>query len=74
MTALHIWTVYDHPRDFPAAYVARLYIARADRVERTNDLMFCADVEAIRAELSRRGFTRMERHPSDDANIMETWI
>lgn len=68
--ALVIWTVYDHPTDFPDEYVARKFIG----AEATVEVMVCAALEPIRIELANRGFVCLQRADGDDAKIIETWL
>ena len=67
---LPAWTVYDHPKDWPSFYVARLFI---NDKPRGNFLLF-REIEPLRDELERRGLVPMMRAESDPAVIMETWI
>lgn len=68
---LPIWVVYDHPRDFPSNYVARLFYGE----EMTDMLLVCSDLERLRDEINRRGQTvKLMRSPGDDPVILETWI
>jgi hypothetical protein len=67
---LSLWTVYDHPRDFPHCYVARRFVLDKP----TGDYMTSADLEAIRKQLMHLGLTCMPRDPSDEPQIIETWI
>ncbi len=67
---LPIWTVYDHPTDFPDSYVARLF--GTDKP--TEWVVVRTDVEAIRDCMQRLGLVKLMRNESDDPKIMETWI
>lgn len=67
---LPIWTVYDHPRDWPDWYVARLWIGD----HRTGNVLLYRDITKLRDELARRGLTPLMRDPTDDSVIMETWL
>ncbi len=70
-----LWTVYDHPSDAPEWFVARRWTITADGA-RTSDgeFVLAGDVEVIRDEMRHMGLTRIERAPSDDPVIMETWL
>lgn len=70
---LSLWTIYDHPRDYPRDYVAREFLVEVEAVATANVLV-SKDIDAIRDELYRRGFVRMERLAGDDPCIVETWI
>jgi hypothetical protein len=67
---LEIWTVYDHPKDFPDLYVARLFINDTP----TAKTMKNADLDAIRRQLRNKGFTRLPRQEADDPVIVECWL
>lgn len=69
-SVLTIWTIYDHPTDYPNAWVARAHDVPGgptDRVEVADSL------EALRAKLPR-GLTMLARHPDDDPVIREVWL
>lgn len=68
--AVSIWTVYDHPTDYPEHYVAR----RFENDRATAEVMTSGNLSALRAEMIARGLACLARHPSDDAKIMETWL
>ena len=65
-----IWAVYDHPKDFPDCYVARLF----DNDRATDAILVASDVELIRRHFRENGLTCIARHPDDDPVIMETWL
>lgn len=67
---LSIWTIYDHPRDFPDAYVARRF--EYDRA--TGDVMLSADLGSLRDAFQASGLVCITRHPTDDPVILETWL
>jgi hypothetical protein len=71
---LDIWTVYDHPRDFPHSYVARLFVVGPNIVTRTEQFMISADLALIREQLAVRGLTRLSPMEGDDPVILETWL
>ena len=71
---LPLWTVYDHPTDYPDAYVARQWIVGVAGVQHTERMMAHHDIEPIRTALANMGLTRLERNPEDDPVIMETWV
>jgi phage FluMu protein Com len=72
---LPIWTVFDHPRDYPDGYIARCFETgggQPDPVPTNFTLM--GELPLIRAALERSGLTCLTRNPQDDANIMESWL
>lgn len=68
--AFEVWTVYDHPTDFPANFIARLYVG----VDPTDQIIVTETLDALRMRLAEKGLTPVNRHPDDDANIVECWI
>lgn len=72
--ALAIWTVYDHPSDFPKHVIARKFYVGMDRLYASNELVKASTLGEVRVDMRRRGLYCMQRHPSDDAKIVETWI
>jgi hypothetical protein len=70
---LDMWTLYDHPRDFPNSYVARRFVI-GNASEATGDLIVAPKAEDIRGILYQAGRVRLERHPGDDPVIMEVWL
>lgn len=70
MTNISIWTVYDHPTDYPEYFVAR----RFDGLKPTGDIMLSLSLAELRVELVVRGLTCLTRSPTDDAKIVETWL
>lgn len=67
---MDIWTVYDHPKDFPNNYVARRFFLDTP----TGDIMVCATLDAIRIMLRQKGLSRLARHENDDPVIVEVWL
>lgn len=73
--SLEMWTVYDHPRDFPNDYVARKWVVNGDgSYGPDEEVMICSELEPIRERLAASGYACMPRDPNDDATILETWI
>lgn len=70
---LHIWTIYDHPKDYPDSYVARLSLVGPGITAVTN-AMFTADTLEELRRLLPLGLTRLPRQERDDPVIVEVWI
>lgn len=72
---LSLWTVYDHPRDFPDHFVARRFSMRSGKP--TSDVLTAPTLALLR-KLLQDGvdyrLTRLERAPDDDPVIVETWL
>ena len=65
------WVIYDHPRDYPEHYVARLH---ADG-KGTEQFALFHELEHARLHCREAGFlTRIGRDPSDDPVIIESWF
>ncbi|MGZ3742736.1 MAG: hypothetical protein ACXVB1_00160 [Pseudobdellovibrionaceae bacterium] len=67
---LSIWTVYDHPSDFPDLFVAR----RFENLKPTMDYIAVSELEDIRKIMRSSGLFCLARAPQDDPKIIETWI
>jgi hypothetical protein len=72
--ALSMWTIYDHPKDFPNHYVARLYQVDKQGPRASATVVAAETLEALRRPLRNIGLTRLPRDPSDDPVIIETWV
>lgn len=68
--ALPIWTLYDHPRDYPTEYVARLFIGEKP----TDQVLTSKSLDLLRSEMVARGLSCLTRSPGDDPKIIETWL
>jgi hypothetical protein len=72
---LSIWTLYDHPSDFPDHFVARRWSVRYDAP--TKDFLIAPTLDALREmvqSVTPYLLERFEREPHDDARIVETWL
>lgn len=78
ISIMEVWTVYDHPTDYPADYVARRWIANSDgTVTATNDILRHRDLDTVRGMVGRVGgahLTRVPRMMRDDPKIIEVWL
>lgn len=72
--SLVMWTVYDHPRDFPHCFVARKYEVGVGGVCVTREVMVSDKLEKLRTILLKRGLTCLTRNAQDDPKIVETWL
>lgn len=72
---LHMWTVYDHPRDMPDKFVARLWRVDGDGAVATDSVIITETLEQMHAILlAEMGLTRLARDPNDDPVIAEVWL
>lgn len=69
-TGLEIWTVYDHPKDWPHGFIARKWVDGKP----TNETICAAHLAEIYDQLEFMGFYRVPRDPSDDPVIIEVWL
>ena len=66
--------VYDHPKDFPESYVARVhFIGRGRHWPSPEIFIVRATLEEVRAAIPA-GMHRMNRQPTDDPCIVETYL
>jgi hypothetical protein len=70
---LLIWTIYEHPSDYPDWFVARPHIIRPKSAGPLPMHLMAKDLETLRAMLPD-GLTRLARMPGDDPCIIETWV
>lgn len=70
---LYIWTVYDHPLEYPDAFIARKFRIDADPVPTTH-VLTCTSLMPIREALAAQGLTCIPRSPGDDPFIVESWL
>lgn len=66
---LDIWTVYDHPSDYPQHFVVR----RWELAHPKEHYLFAA-LEQAREFLSAKALVRLGRFEQDDSAIIETWL
>lgn len=73
--ALSIWTIYDKPRDFPHSYVARRFeVSNASTEPLATDDVVQGDLPIIRKSFAQCGLTCIPRDPSDEPQIVESWL
>lgn len=72
MTEVEIWTVYDHPSDYPNKIVARKFL----NDKPTKEFIIGDNIKSVRKQLLSHNpnLTRFEPHPTDDIVILETWL
>lgn len=64
-----LWTVYDHPLDYPKHYVTRRWTLTEPK-----ECYQFETLEALREFLSNKGLVCLARFEQDDPKIIETWI
>lgn len=70
---LLIWTIYDHPADYPDFYVARPTIIRPKTSGHLPMHLLAKDLDTLRTMLPD-GLTRLPRQPTDDPSVVEVWV
>jgi len=70
---LEMWTVYDHPRDMPDCFVARLFLVKAGAMEVTGIFRAAPTLDEVRAMLPL-GLYRLPRSENDEPQIVEVWL
>ncbi|MBO0715837.1 MAG: hypothetical protein J2P55_00680 [Rhizobiales bacterium] len=71
---LPMWIVYDRPTDFPDHYVARCHHVTGRGTRPTTLVIKAETLDALREALRNMGLTRIGRDPSDEPQIVETWL
>ncbi len=78
--ALNIWTVYYDPYDFPGQYVARRFEVAVGTSKATTDHRVSDSISGVHAWVAKQAAARgtvphrIERDPSDDPKIVESWL
>jgi hypothetical protein len=70
-----MWTVYDHPKDYPHCFVARRFDVDATGAHASDSIIIAPTLEVLRDVLAfEMNLTPLARSPEDDAKIVETWL
>lgn len=67
---LTMWVIYDHPADYPRAYIARRWVGD----DPTDDIIVAVGLAQLREAMRRRHLSCLPRHDSDDEAIVESWL
>lgn len=70
---LRLWTIYDHPSDFPDRFIARLSLVSRAGIVATRQTISATSLEELRSKLPP-GLYRINRDPGDDPVIVEVWL
>jgi len=71
---MSMWTVYDHPTDYPRHFVARRFVVLGGGLfGPTDDARFATTLSELRTMLPR-GLYRLDRMPDDDPKVLEVWL
>jgi hypothetical protein len=71
---LIMWTIFDHPSDYPNNFVARECHVMQDGKRVWGSFMLCPHIEPIREQMRLAGLTCIGRQPEDDPVIIEVWL
>jgi hypothetical protein len=71
---LTMWVVYDHPKDFPDEFIARLWMVGSGQTICCGKTLTSKSLDQLRGELRARGFTVIPRMDGDDPKIVEVWL
>lgn len=71
-----MWTVYDHPSDWPSCFVARRFDHDPERNEYfpSEAVLVAPDLERLRKWLTEMGLVKLMRNDEDAPEIVETWL
>ena len=71
---LSIWTIYDHPLDYPQGFIARRWVIQtAGDVIASNDIRTADSLDEVR-QMIPAFLHRLPRQDGDDPKIVESWI
>ena len=70
---MNLWTIYDHPTDYPDTFVARRFVVGGGEEHATNDVI-TGSLAGIRDSMEELGLYCIGREPGDHPNVVETWL
>jgi len=70
---MEMWTVYDHPLDYPDGFAARKCVIGVNTVTHTDEMFTGDTLDEVRALLPP-GLYRIHRYEQDDPKIVEVWL
>lgn len=72
-----IWTIYDHPSDYPDCFVARAYPIGSLEPDPNEPALTAATVEELRKKVQARArfvLDCLPRDHDDDPCVVESWL
>jgi hypothetical protein len=69
-----MFVVYDHPTDHPDQIIVRRWEILPGIARATAEFTAHDSLEEARHGLMQRGLTWLPRHPTDEPQILESWI
>lgn len=74
LSGLVLYTIYDHPKDYPHEFVIRRWDGRTNQpIDKGEPFARGKTLKSVRHKLPP-GLYRLQREPGDDPVIVETWI
>ena len=73
-TWLSIWTIYEHPGDYPDGFVVRKFDIVHGKTEPVPSIAFGAPTLETARSLLPAGLRRLPRAETDEPQIVESWI
>lgn len=70
---LPMFTITDHPTDYPDFFVARLALT-LPAVEITAFAIMDADLDRLRETMEALGLVKLDRMPGDSPAVVECWL
>jgi hypothetical protein len=67
---LTLWTVYDHPKDYPDGFIARMHEVVGGPTNRTHT----GTLRELREIFRRAGLVCLARSADDEPQIVESWV
>ena len=70
---LAMWTVFDHPPDYPDVFLARKWLILHGVAVATNEIVIGPTLQSVRDQIPP-GLFCQPRAPGDEVTIVETWF
>lgn len=69
----YLFVIYEHPKDFPDAFVVRRWVIGDGPAKATTDMQTAPTLASAR-DLVPEGYEHIPRTPGQDPVIVEVWI
>lgn len=73
-STLYLYTVYDHPADYPQHFVVRKFAIGPGTVTQTDDVQLYESLPLVWRAMMDQGLVCLPRSTDDDPKIVETWM
>jgi len=70
---VQVWTIYERPSDYPGHFVVRRSVVALGGIIPDLECGLAKSLEGAR-KLIPDGLARVNRYPSDDPVIVESWV